>query len=196
MHRMTEESNLLQEVSAGNENAFRQLFELHYAKLHNYLLRVTKSKEIAEEIAIDIFVKLWIGREFIQDIRHLDAFLQKVAHNKALDFFKVTARNARMHKLIRKEMESTREQEADYKLLDREYQHLVTRAIDQLSPQRKMVFTMSRVEGLTHDEIAQRLQLSRNTVRNTIAESLRSIRQFLRHHDLSGAIILSILMNN
>lgn len=193
---MTGETNLLLEISAGNEKAFKQLFELHYGKLYNYLLRVTKSKEIAEEIAIDIFVKLWIGRELIQDIRHLDAFLQKVAHNKALDFFKVTARHARLHKLIRKEMESTREQEADHKLLDSEYQHLVTQAIDQLSPQRKMVFTMSRVEGLTHDEIAQRLQLSRNTVRNTIAESLKSIRQFLQLHDLSGVVLLGILMHN
>lgn len=193
---MNGETNLLQEVAAGNEKAFQQLFEWHYGKLYNYLLRVTKSKEIAEEIAIDIFVKLWIGREFIQDIRHLDAFLQKVAHNKALDFFKMAARNARMHKLIRKEMEAAREQEADYRLMDSEYQHLITQAIDQLSPQRKMVFTMSRVEGLTHDEIARRLQLSRNTVRNTIAESLKSIRQFLQHHDLSGAIILGILMHN
>lgn len=193
---MIEETNLLQEVSAGNEKAFKQLFELHYTKLYNYLLRITKTKEIAEEIAIDIFVKLWVGREFLQDIRHLDAFLQKVAHNKALDFFKMAARNARLHKLIRKEMEATREQEADHRLLDNEYQHLVTQAIDQLSPQRKMVFTMSRVEGLTHDEIANRLQLSRNTVRNTIAESLKSIRQFLHHHDVSGAIILGILMNN
>lgn len=193
---MMEETNLLQEVSAGNEKAFRQLFDLHYGKLCNYLLRVTRSKEIAEEIAIDIFVKLWVGREFLQDIRHLDAFLQKVAHNKALDFFKIAARNARMQNLIRKEMETTREQEADHKLLDSEYRHLVTQAIDQLSPQRKMVFTMSRVEGLTHDEIARRLQLSRNTVRNTIAESLKSIRQFLQRHDLSGTIILGILMNN
>lgn len=193
---MIEESNLLQEVSAGNEKAFRQFFELHYGKLYNYLLRVTRSKEIAEEIAIDIFVKLWIGREFIQDIRHLDAFLQKVAHNKALDFFKMAARNARIQKMVRKEMESTRGQEADYKLLDSEYQHLVTQAIDQLSPQRKMIFTMSRIEGLTHDEIAARLQLSRNTVRNTIAESLKSIRQFLQFHDLSGIVILGILMHN
>jgi RNA polymerase sigma-70 factor (ECF subfamily) len=193
---MMEETNLLQEVSAGNEKAFKQLFELHYSKLYNYLLRVTKSKEIAEEIAIDIFVKLWVGREVLQDIRHLDAFLQKVAHNKALDFFKMAARNARLHKLIRKEMEAAREQEADHRLLDNEYQHLVSQAIDQLSPQRKMVFTMSRIEGLTHDEIANRLQLSRNTVRNTIAQSLKSIRQFLHNHDVSGAVILGILMNN
>lgn len=191
---MSDTTQLLQAVAAGDEQAFKLLFDQHYGKLFNYLLRVTKSREIAEEIAIDIFVKLWVGRELIQDIRHLDAFLQKVAHNKALDFFKVAARDARLHKLVRKEMEASREQEADHKLLDSEYQHLIHQAIDQLSPQRKMVFSMSRVEGLTHDEIAQRLQLSRNTVRNTIAESLKSIRQFLQHHDVSGMIIFSLLM--
>lgn len=191
---MSDTTQLLQAVAAGNEQAFKLLFDQHYGKLFHYLLRVTKSKEMAEEIAIDIFVKLWVGRELIQDIRHLDAFLQKVAHNKALDFFRVAARDARLHKLIRKEMESSREQEADHKLLDSEYQHLVHKAIDRLTPQRKMVFTLSRIEGLTHDEIAQRLQLSRNTVRNTIAESLKSIRQFLQHHDLSGIVLLAIMM--
>jgi len=192
---MSSETNLLQQVAAGNEQAFRQLYDLYYRRLFSYLFRVTKSKEIAEEITIDIFVKLWIGREWIADIRHLDAFLQKVAHNKALDFFKVAARDARLHKLIRKEMEACKEQGADHKLLESEYQHLVSLAIDRLSPQRKMVFTMSRVQGLTHDEIAQSLQLSRNTVRNTIAESLKSIRQFLQQHDVSGVVILGVLMH-
>lgn len=192
---MQDETLLLQEIAAGNEKAFRQLFEAYYSKLYKYLLQVTKSREITEEIIIDIFLKLWLGRDLITHIQHLDGFLHKVAYNKALDFFRMTARNTRLQKMVQKKLESVQEQEADHQLLDREYQHVLEKAINQLSPQRKLVFTLSRMEGKTYDEIAKQLNLSRNTVRNTMAGSLHAIRRFLQHHGFNGITLLLYLMN-
>jgi len=109
---------VLKEIAAGNEAAFKLLFEERRNKLFNYLVRITKSREIAEEIIVDVFLKLWIGRELIQEIRNIDGFLHKVAYYKALDFLKIAGRNANLQKLISREIQMTKEKEADHRLLE------------------------------------------------------------------------------
>jgi RNA polymerase sigma-70 factor (ECF subfamily) len=180
------DQTLIQEIAQGSEPAFEELFNKYYPTVYQYLLRVVKSKEIAEEIASDIFLKLWLGKEMIGDIHSMPAFLRTVSTNKAIDFFRSASRQQNIRKLVEKELNSYQNQPADYQLLDHEYQTLLSKAIEQLSPQRKLVFSLSRVEGLTHEEIAEKLQLSRNTVRNTVVESLKVVRDFLQKHGVDG----------
>jgi RNA polymerase sigma-70 factor (ECF subfamily) len=177
-------TNWLNEIAAGNEAAFELLFEQQRGRLYNYMLKITKSKVVAEEIVLDIFLKLWIGRDLLPEIKNMDAFLNKVAYNKALDFLKIASRKKEFHKVIAKQIEMTQQQEADHKLLDSEYDSILKKALDQLSPQRRLIFTLSRMEGLNNEEIAKQLHLSRNTVRNTLHESLNSIKEYLRQNNL------------
>ena len=181
---------VLKQIAAGNEAAFKLLFEERRNKLFNYLVRITKSREIAEEIIIDVFLKLWIGRELIQEIRNIDGFLHKVAYYKALDFLKIAGRNANLQKLISREIQMTKEKEADHRLLDNEYRQILHKAIKQLSPQRRLIFTLSRENGLSHDEIARQLKLSRQTVKNTLTDTLKFIQHFLQDHQIDSLIIL------
>lgn len=180
------DQTLIQEIAQGSETAFEELFNKYYPTVYQYLLKVVKSKEIAEEIASDIFLKLWLGKEMIGDIYSMPAFLRTVSTNKAIDFFRSASRQQNIRKLVEKELNTYQNQPADYQLLDHEYQTLLTKAIEQLSPQRKLVFSLSRVEGLTHEEIAEKLQLSRNTVRNTVVESLKVVRDYLQKHGVDG----------
>lgn len=184
------------EIAAGNERAFKMFFEKHRVKLYNYLLSIVKSREIAEEIVIDVFMKMWMGRDWIAEIQNMDAFLHKVAYNKALDFLRIAARNTALQKLVRHEMESVKEKEADFKVLEQECREIIGRAILQLSPRRRKIFTLSRVEGLSYDEIAQQLHLSRNTVRNSMAEAIRSIRLFLHKNHVQGIVALTCLLES
>ena len=177
------------EIASGSQAAFQQLFERHRGKLYNYLLSVVKSREIAEEIVTDVFLKIWMGRDLITDIQNMDAFLHKVACNKALDFLRMASRNAALQKLVKREIELTKEREADYRIQERECKAIINRAIQQLSPQRRMVFTLSRMGELSYDEIAQQLNLSRNTVRNTMAETLRFLRTYLRNNNISSLFL-------
>lgn len=193
---MYSNATLQSEIASGNEEAFKMLFEKHRGKLYNYLFSIVKSKEIAEEIVIDVFMKMWTGRELMTDIQNMDAFLHKVAYNKALDFLRIASRNAALQKLVRREMEYVKEKEADHKMLEQECQEIIDQAIRQLSPRRRTVFTLSRIDGLSYDEIAQKLQLSRNTVRNTMAETLRSIRSFLHKNNISSLFILTLLLRS
>ena len=186
--------HLLAAIAEGDEIAFKHLYEAYREKLFCYMLKVTKSPKIAEEIVLDVFLKLWMGRELLKEIKDLDAFLYKVAYNKAIDFFRIAAKERKLQKLIGEQMETGKAREADYHMLDTECQMVLRKSIEQLSPQRRLIFKLSRIEGLSHEEIAQQLQLSRNTVRNTIAETLKSIRHYLRQAGIHSKILLLFLL--
>ncbi|MBE7169452.1 MAG: RNA polymerase sigma-70 factor [Williamsia sp.] len=184
-----DEAALLQQIAAGDEQAFTVLFNRYWKQLYNYLIQLTKSHEITEEIVADVFLKLWTGRELIVNIRNIDGFLFKVAYNKTMDFFKLTARDQRLQRVLAHTIEATGER-ADQKLLDAETQKILHEAIAQLSPQRKLVYHLHRIEGLSHEQIAERLNLSRQTVKNTMTGAIRSLLHFLEQRNVQAMMLL------
>lgn len=181
---------LLASLSAGDETAFNSLFERYRSKLYQYLLKITKSPEISEEIVIDIFVKLWVGRELIPQVGHLESFLHKIAYHKAIDFLRTTSRHVRLQKIYVDRMEQDPGQRADEVLIDAETRQLLHKAVLSLPPQRKLIYTLSREQGLTHEQIATALNLSRNTVKNSIAAAIKTITEFLQQHSSGKSVYL------
>lgn len=191
---MHDEDLLLKKIAQGDEPSFRVLFDKYHKKLFTHLFGITKSKEVAEELVIDIFVKLWAGRELIVEIRDIEAFLKKVGYNKSMDFFRIAARNAKLQKAIEREMDHGTGIPADLHLHDLELKEILRNAARQLSPQRRLVFTLSREEGLTHDQIAQKLNLSRNTVKNHMIEAIKSIKSYLKANDIETWLLLTVFL--
>ncbi len=185
---------LLKKIAEGDEPSFRILFDRYHKTVFTHLLGITKSKEVAEELVIDIFVKLWAGRELILEIRDIEAFLKKVGYNKSMDFFRIAARNAKLQKAIEREMDQGSGIPADVRLHDLELKEILRNAARQLSPQRRLVFTLSREEGLTHDQIAQKLNLSRNTVKNHMIEAIKSIKNYLKANDIETYLLLTVFL--
>ena len=173
-----------------NEAAFNVLFERYRSKLYYYILRHTKSAQVADEIVIDIFMKLWKGRELAALIPQPAAFFHKVAYYKAMDFLRTTARHTRLQQAYIDRMEKVNERSPADILIDEEERNWLLKAINQLPPQRKLVYKMSREEGLSHDEIAELLNLSRSTVNNNIVSATHSITRYLRNN-ISGKAALS-----
>lgn len=176
-----------------NEAAFNALFVRYRSKLYYYILRHTKSPEIAEEIVIDIFMKLWKGRSLAGLIQEPAAFFHKVGYYKAMDFLRTAARHSRLQQAYIDRAEHASEKKPDDLLIDMESRELLLRAINQLPPQRKLIYQLSREEGLSHEEIAQTLKLSRSTVNNAIVSASRSIIRYLKN-TASGEAALSVFL--
>jgi RNA polymerase sigma-70 factor (family 1) len=172
------ERELLLLVANGDQDAFARIFEKHRQRLYTYLVGITKAPEVAEDILVDVFMKLWIGREMLARIENLEGFLHKVAYNKAMDFFKTTARHARLQQVYAQRIDRFEQNLEDW-LIDEEARRILREAVNQLPPQRKLIYTMSREQGLSYDEIAKALHLSRNTVKGTIMAATRSISEYL-----------------
>ena len=177
-------------IKDSDEYFFNLIFEKYRNQLFTYLFKVTKSRETAEELVLDVFLKLWHGRESVTEIENLEAFLFRVGHNKAIDFFRAAKRNPRMQQEIWELItEAISYDTADKKLLDKNIEELVQTAVNQLSPQRRKVYFLRNNEDMSYSEIASVLNLSSNTVRNHLAASIQFIREYLLKNDLLKLMI-------
>jgi len=179
----SEEHSLLVLIAEGNEKAFRVLFKNHRTKLFNYIFKLTKSRVAAEEIVMDVFLKLWEGRSLLSELDNFNAFLFAIARNKAYDFLRKASKDRVLRELIWEEIQIASDMRTDQKLIlnemEQEYQH----AIHKLSPQRQSVFKLSREEHMTYDQIAKHLQLSKSTIKNHILDSLKFIRTHMQQQN-------------
>ena len=144
---------------------------------------MTKSEEDAEDIAQNIFLKLWTRPDLWQGQESMTGYLYTVTRNEIFNLFK--------HQKVEQEYEShiIRSQligelcDEDTSLLEnlycKEIVLLVELALNQLPPRRKQVFEMSRIEGLSHKEIAEKLQIPVRTVEDHIYKTLTELRKVL-----------------
>jgi len=186
---------LLSRIATGDEFAFNMLFERYRNKLYSYLVKVTKSKEIAEEAVLDVFLKIWNARWTLEKIKNFDAFIFRVAYNKAIDYLRQVAANPSLQNEVWIELENLAAAEtADHKILKTEIENVINHAMNNLSGQRREAFRLSREELLNYDEIAQRMHISRNTVRNHITAALSFIRQHLEQEQNTETATIIVLV--
>lgn len=193
------DSTLQLQASQGEEQAFRILFDRYHPRLFQYLFNIVKSKEVAEELVMDVFLKLWLAKDTLPEIQNLGGFLFRVAHNKSIDFFRAASKDKHFSDLIWEKIQMPSQATADTPLLMQEYESKVREAINLLPPQRKKVFLLHQEQGLSHAQIAEKLGISKNTVANTIVEARQFIKAYLtKNLDLIVLMVAlsSILKNN
>ena len=175
------EKDLLQDVAAGNELAFRKLFQGYWKKVYAVSVDFTKSEPLAEEIVQDVFLKIWLKREGLVSVLKFDDYLFTVARNHIYNTLrKKTAEQSFLKHLENHFLENSYFPEKDIHF--KETRDLVNKAVELLPAQQRMVFTLSRNEGLDHNQIAEKLGISKLTVKSHMTRALQSIRLFLQEH--------------
>ena len=169
------ELDLIRLVAEGDEQAFRKIFDHYSNKLYHYAFRITDEEELAEEIVMDAFLKIWINRVDLAAINRFDSYLYTVVRNQAFNAIKRMAHEAVIMKelgLSNTEYHDCTEETVIYN----DYQQLLYQAVNQLPPQQKLVYILSRDEGLKYDEIALHLKLSKNTVKAHLKKAVSTLR--------------------
>lgn len=185
------DQELLAAIGKGDQRAFTALFERHRNHLYNYLVKVTKSSETAEEIVLDVFIKIWQGKSLLHEVDHFEAFLFCIARNKAIDFLRwLEKRKSEQIELWNRIHQEMMTESADSGLCLQETRQIIEEAVGQLSPQRKEAFQLSRDQGLTYEQIAAHMHISSHTVRNHIAASL----QFIRYNLSTSAEVIALVL--
>lgn len=168
---------VLKKIAEGNTEAFEQLFFQYQPRLVYFLTGLTHDKEISRDMAQDIFLSLWRDREKLKSVKSFSAYLFQMARYTVYDYFdRLSISEKYTEELLQNPSTIESEEEA---LFVRELQSIINHAVSQMSPQRQRVYRMSRDEGLSNDEIAQQLGLSKRTVENHLTASLAILRKIL-----------------
>jgi RNA polymerase sigma-70 factor (family 1) len=183
---------LFERIATGDEAAFSVLFFRYTARLAPFVTRLLQSERWSEEIVQDVFMRLWQNRQQLASIEHPGAYLYQMASNRTLDYIKKNAREVKLQYYAARWVKGA----ADHPDAQRDFQeieNLLKEAVNQLPAQRRRVYQLVREEGLSHAEIADRLQISKHTVRNHVAEALHEIRSYLRAHGVMVIFLLGLV---
>ena len=189
---LSDEMQLLQQLITGDAESFRKIYECYQGKIFLFALRLTKSKSEAEEVVQEVFVRLWEKREKIKIEKSFNAYILTITKNLVLDGLKKAAYDKTIQQKIYRNMRALQNTTID-SLIEKELTRLHQEAVDRLSPQKKIVFKLSREEELSYEEIAKKLGISKNTVRNQMSDSLKSIREYLTVHPDIALILLAAM---
>jgi RNA polymerase sigma-70 factor (family 1) len=172
-----------------NEARFKLLFDTYKERLYRYVLALTHSNFIAEEITQEIFIKLWLCRDILLEVENTDGYIFTIARNKTLNYLRKAYYDLKLLRELQKRA-GAENNNVEERSLAADYNQLIRDALAMLSPQRRIVYQLSRQEGLNQEEIALHLHLSPNTVKNHLVEALRFIRNYLGEHRLMLLLIL------
>lgn len=163
---------------AGDPRAFQEIFHAAYPRVFSFVLSLAKDMDDTEDIVQNVFIKLWTKRERLAPIRNLDAYLFTLTKNTVLNHF--ASQKACHIDISTIGNLGTDDVSAIQRIEAQDLQMLIDMVIENMPPQRKSVFLMSREEGLSNDEIAQRMGLSKKTVENHLNLALGDIRKMLK----------------
>jgi RNA polymerase sigma-70 factor (ECF subfamily) len=175
---MTEES-LIQSLKQGSYEAFDTIYQMYSKRLYAYSLLFTKSSEEAEDIVQDVFIRIWTNRENIRQNETLRSLLFIMAKNRLIDAYR-SRLNHPVYEEFVKYAESLSVDDTHSHLEYNEFVRQLRKAISTLPPTQRKVIRLSRMQQRSIKEIAEKLSLSEQTVKNQLSLGLKSLRSKLR----------------
>lgn len=189
----TIEKELVKRVISGDQAAFKEIFYRYKDKLFSYCFRFTKSESAAEEIVQDVLLKIWIDRERIDPELSFNSYLYTITKNYSLNFLKKAAADVSLREKLFRYFDQYH-QEPEDQLIFKDLSNVTKEAISLLPPQRRIIYEMSREQAMNYQEIADRLGISKNTVRNQLVQALKFIRSYLHSHAEIGLYLIFALL--
>jgi RNA polymerase sigma-70 factor (family 1) len=186
------ERELIQQVAEGSEAAFRQLFNQYRRMLYSYILKITRSHEMTEDLVQDLFIDLWSIRGRLPKIQNLNAYLHRMAFTQARKGLEMTARELLVKDRLQEEATGVVNDNGN-QLLSEETRQLIQRLVDQLSPAQRQVFLLSREHHLNAAQIAERLNLTPNTIRRHLRDAIQFLREEISRQYGAAAIAVFVV---
>ena len=187
---------LIQPLKNGSVKAFDALYQLYSARLYNFVLKISKGDTyMAEEIVQRVFIKIWEDRSMLDTQKSFNAFICTIAKNMLMNEYKhqmVEFVYQEYILQINKDESSDGVDKIEYVFLEKYLNTL----IEQLTPARREVYIMNRIDKLTVKEIAQKSGKSEKTIEKQLSEANEFIRrQFSKHYDkLFSLLIIPFLV--
>jgi len=186
---LPDEPDLLALIAEGDEKAFGILFHRYRPKIYAYAFHLFRNIGLADESVQEVFLKVWLNRNKLPHILKFESWIFIMARNQVFDTLKHLAKEAS----ARKQMAHLLDPEANFvedQILTRENEVRLQHALDHLSPQQKLIFTLSRNEGMKHEEIASQLNISRNTVKTHLVHALKTLKNIMHFHSDNAVLLV------
>jgi len=166
---------LVRLLKAGNKKAFNELYERYWEIAYDIAYKQLHDEDNAKDIVHDVFIHIWTKQEQLGIDKSFIAYLYTCLKNRIID-------NVRKENFRARQLDRLRQtlSEEDHSMMDdllsRELEDQILLKVNSLPDKMKEVYRLSREEELSIDEIAEKLSLSPQTVKNQISNALKRLR--------------------
>lgn len=169
--------NVIKKLSEGDQGAFRIVFDLYYPKVYEFVRRLLKDDAQAQDVAQDIFVKIWERREmFGVEVKQFGRYIYVMSRNAALNSLRSLGRLSPLAENVALQSHAESVEEDYYA---REKELIIRLTVCSMPEQRRRIFEMSRYMGMDNQTIATTLNISKKTVENHLTLALKTLRSVL-----------------
>lgn len=155
-------------------NLVAKLYNEYSPQVLGFALKHVKSEELAHDIVQDVFLVLC--QKDLSQVKNIRSFIFQITSHKVADHFRKRIKDEKLQQDMWTYIAGKQLQHND-QLIAQEYEAQLQQALNQLTPQQKIIFRMSREEGLSNKMIAEKLHLSKNTVKNHMVSALKTLKK-------------------
>jgi RNA polymerase sigma-70 factor (ECF subfamily) len=185
------EKILFSKIAVGDETAFRELFHLYIPQIRPVILGIIQSDAAVKDVMQDIFMHIWISRDKLPEIDVVRNWIFRIVYFQSYKWLRQqNVRNKAQNRLLANIPDETANNPTEDYTIFEETSRFLKAAISQLPPQALKIYIMSRERNMKIDEIASELNLSPQTIKNTLSRALHSIRTYLSEHGIYLPLIL------
>lgn len=177
------EKELLEALQKGSVQAFDYLYQTYSLRIYSNIYRMVKCQDTTQELLQDVFISVWERREEIDPELSFKAYLYRISRNLVYNYFrraKIGQKVLDYIASISTELDSSVEEGIAY----HETKDLLDTLISQLPPQRKVIYTLCKLEGRSYSEVSQLLNISESTINDHIVKATRFLKG--KYHNLTA----------
>jgi len=193
---LNNEQRLFSLIAKGNEKAFKILYDKYFTRLSAYVFKLCKSGSLTEDVLQEVFMKIWVNRSALTDVEVPEAYILSITKNTTIDWLRKLARRTTLIADLSAQIDACSSNDAEDKMSVEMIENLIATALSQLSEQKQKVYQLSKVECLSHDEIASELHLSKSTVKNHLSETMQLIRMQIKSNVPSEVLLFLTMLSS
>jgi RNA polymerase sigma-19 factor, ECF subfamily len=172
------DSKLVVKMRAGDVSAFDSLYWRYYQVVYRNILKLTKDPLVSEDILQEVFIRLWEKRQDINFEQPVVNWIFVISFNLSIDYTRKKLREQELHRKLLADTNAIPQNGSVYE----DYYQLLKRAIEQLSPQKQRIVKLCKLEGMTYEEAAAEMKISRHTVKEYLSAAMASLSEYVRQH--------------
>ncbi len=184
----------IKRLIAGDKTVINELYEKYSAKLYRFAFGYLKSEPDSLDIVQEVFVSLWSNREKLKEDSNLDSYLFTVAKNTIISVFRKKLSEKNYLETLRFKVVNnsiSTENQVEYELLSKKIKQLV----EQLPPQRKLVYELSKEKGYSNRMVADELSISVKTVEDHITKARKFLKENLKEYGLFALLFIELFIS-
>ena len=182
--------NIIIELSKDQESSLEELYNYYYPRLYEFSRSFLKQEQDIDDILQEVFIRIWLNRKKIKDPATFNSYIFTITRNLLLNKLRSRLNSDKLKDEIRR-LSIAKEFENLDLVQYQDLKNKVEEIIKQLPERQKEIFVLSRTEGLSHKEIASKLQITTKTVEYHISLAIKSLKMKLNGH---GMIIMLLCL--